>query len=204
MYRSFDSYEEPKAYKQIKEKAWNAIYTGHYLDIDENDMHKNLVASLAQIAYELEKLRQNEEPPMELIRYVDDDRSLAGTATWCVLVYADCNGMQYKLFKASKNEWDRNILTNIREDFFSLYPDKIPVLVSRSRYTFSRQQMLDYLATESGRRDLLGRYSETMAITSDDKGEKILKHIYDLTSEERAWLDRYLEGIWGKDEEYNG
>lgn len=204
MYRSFDSYEEPKAYKQVKEKAWNAIYTGHYLDIDENDLHDVLVASLAQIAYELEKLRQNEEPPMELIRYVDDDRSLAGTATWCVLVYAYHDDIQYRLFMATESGWKRDILTNIRENFFGLAPDEIPILVARSRYTFSSQQMLDYLATESGRRDLLGRYSETMAITSDDKGEKILKHIYDLTSEERAWLDRYLEGIWGKDEEYNG
>lgn len=204
MYRSFDSYEKPKAYKQVKEKAWNAIYTGHYLDIDENDMHKNLVASLAQIAYELEKLGQKEESPMELIRYVDDGRSLAGTATWCVLVYADCNGMQYKLFKASKNEWDRNILTNIREDFFSLYPDKIPVLVARSRYTFSRQQVLDYLATGSGRRDLLYGYSEVKFVTTDDKGRKTLKEFSDLTNYDNVFLDRYTRKIFGKDEEYNG
>ena len=112
--KSLDNYMKPENYSMIRGKALDCVYTGHYLDVDKEELPEIQIATGALIAAMLEELTPKEEP-RRIVRCVDSSRSLAAEPTWCVLVYMTPAGVRGKRFKATKTEWDSNIAFNIHE-----------------------------------------------------------------------------------------
>lgn len=194
----FDSFVEPENYEHIDKKAFEAIYTGHYLGIDKKELPEIQIATGALIASILEKMIPKEEA--RIVKYADDSRSLITEPTWCILVYSTpYAGIKDKRFKATKSEWDSSIAFNIRENFFDLYSAEIPLFVARCRYTLTEKQVTDIMKTGSGRMKMLQEYCETLFIVEDEDGERIVKPEGKLTNEEKGFFDQYKTELFGKD-----
>lgn len=201
MSRSFDDYVEPLSYGQICKKVWDIVYTAHYSsEVDDEELPRLQVVTGALIAAMLEKLASKDEEP-RIVRRVDDCRSLATEPTVCFLLCATSTGIKGKRFKTTKSEWDTSIAFNVRENFFDLDPDEIPLLVARCRYTLSDKQIKYFMKTETGRRKMLQEYCEVLYVVTGDDGERTVKPEARLTDEEKIFFGRYKAELYGKDED---
>ena len=194
---SYDDYKEPENFKAIMQRAFEAIYAGHYMQIEERDIQKAQLATGGMIAAILEGLLPKKEP--EVARLIDG-RSSESILFWNILAYARPSGVEYFLFKASDIDWSHgDVDFSIRENVFGLPSDAAPLFVARLRYSLEKTYIIDKLRTESGREKLLSLSWGYGAIQDENENYELLLETWEtIDDDDKERINCYSEEIIGK------
>ena len=192
---NFDKYKEPANFKAIAQRAFDTIYAGHYITIEDDTLPAAQLATGAMIAAILEGLLPKEEP--EVARFIDDRI----TPLWNILAYVHSEGVGYFLFKASTLDWERkNVDFSVYKNIWNVSdPLLVPLFVARLRYSLEKDYIIKELKTKPGRENLLALSEGFGCDRDDDSGERLLTYWDRLDEFAKAYINRYAREITGEE-----
>ena len=190
---SYDDYKEPENFKAIMQRAFEAIYAGHYMEIEKGTLPAAQLATGAMIAAILEGLLPKKEP--EVARLIID----RATPSWNILAYVHSEGIGYFMFKATTRDWDmRDVEFSVYKNVWNVYEPLVPLFVAQLRYTLEKRYIKEELKTKPGRENLFA-LSEVYGCTRDDSGKRSLIYWDELDEYAKAYINRYAKDITGEE-----